>query len=323
MTHIATFACACAVGFAMPAAAAAAADAYPEKPITFIVPFAAGSATDSLARVIAQEVTGETKQRVIVDDRPGASGILGAQTVAKAPPDGYTVFITTNTTHAANQHLYKQLPYDPVRDFAPVAGLAKGYQIMVVNPKVPAKQVADVIALAKKSPGKLTFGEGSSSARVAVELFQQMTGTRLVHVPYKSNPLAITDLIGGHIDMMIVDMPTGLPQVQAGKIRGLAVTSRERSAQAPDFPTMNEAGVKGYEMTYWFAAYVPAKTGGAAVKRLNELLVKAVGTELVKGFFQKSGLVPFTTTPEELAKFQAAETEKWGRVIKAAGIQPE
>jgi tripartite-type tricarboxylate transporter receptor subunit TctC len=307
---------------ALAVAPAAGAD-YPEKPIVFVVPFAAGSATDTLARVLGQEVTVESKQRVVVDDKPGASGMLGAQAVAKAAPDGYTAFITTNTTHAANQHLYKQLPYDAVADFAPVAGLAKGYQIMVVNPHLPAKRVADVVALAKKSPGKLTFGEGSSSARVAVELFQQLTGTKLVHVPYKSNPLAITDLLGGHIDMMIVDMPTGLPQVQAGKLTALAVTSTQRSTQAPELPTMNEAGVKGYEMTYWFAAYVPAKTPAPVVKRLNELLVKAVSSETAKAFFAKSGLVPFPTSPEELAKFQAAETQKWGRIIKAAGIQPE
>ena len=191
------------------ASAAAHAQTYPAKPIRAIVPFAAGSATDVLARVLGQEIAQESKQKVVVDDKPGASGMIGAQAVAKAAPDGYTAFVTTNTTHAANQHLYKQLPYDAVADFAPVAAIAKGYQILVVNPRVPAQRVADLVAWAKKNPGKLTFGEGSSSARVAVELFQQMTGARLVHVPYKGNPLALTDLIGGHIDMMIIDIPTG------------------------------------------------------------------------------------------------------------------
>ena len=296
---------------------------YPEKPVTFIVPFAAGSATDILARVIGQEISNETRQRVLVDPRGGAGGNIGAQAAARAPADGYTVFITTNTTQAANQHLYKQLPFHPVNDFAPVSGLAQGYQVMVVNPRVPAKRVGDFTALAKKSPGKLTFGQGSSSARVAVELYQQMTGTRLVHVPYKGNPLAMQDLIGGHIDMMIVDMPTGLPYVQSGKVTALAVTSRSRSPQAPDLPTMEEAGVKGYEMTYWFGAYVPAKTPSTTVKRLNELLARAVGAEAIKAHFAKSALVAFTTTPEALAKFQAAEAEKWGRIIKAAGIEPE
>ncbi len=315
-----------ALTLAIPVAVAgipALAAEYPDKPIVFVVPFAAGSATDTLARVLGQEIAVETKQKVVVDDRPGASGMIGAQAVARAAPDGYTAFVTTNTTHAANQHLYKQLPYDAVADFAPVAALAKGYQVMVVNTRVPAKRVADFTALAKKSPGKLTFGEGSSSARIAVELYQQMTGTKLIHVPYKGNPLAITDLIGGHIDMMIVDIPTGLPQVQAGKVTALAVTSRERLAQLPDVPSMSEAGVKGYEMSYWFAAYLPAKTPAPVVRRLNELLVKAVGSEAAKSFFAKSALTAFTTTPEELAKFQAAETEKWGRIVRAAGIQPE
>jgi tripartite-type tricarboxylate transporter receptor subunit TctC len=306
-----------------PAASPALAAEYPEKPITFIVPFAAGSATDVLARVLGDALTQDSKQRVLVDPRGGAGGNIGAQLAAKAQPDGYTVFVTTNTTQAANQHLYKQPGYDAVRDFAPVSGIAQGYQVMVVNPRVPAKTVSELTAIAKKSAGKLTFGEGSSSARVAVELYQQMTGTKLVHVPYKGNPLAIADLIGGHIDMMIVDMPTGLPQVQGGKVKALAVTSRMRSPQAPELPTMDEAGIKGYEMTYWFGAYVPAKTPPATVKRLNELLVRAVNSESMKAHLQKSALVAFPTTTEQLAKFQAAETQKWGRIIKAAGIQPE
>jgi tripartite-type tricarboxylate transporter receptor subunit TctC len=305
------------------AAPFAAAQSYPEKPIVFVVPFAAGSATDGLARVIGQEVTRDSGQRVVVDDRPGANGFIGAQQVAKATPDGYTAFVTTNTTHAANQHLFKQLPYDPVKDFSPVTTLAKGYQVMVVNARVPAKTVAQFTALAKKAPGKLTFGEGSSSARVAVEMYQQMSGTKLVHVPYKSNPLAITDLIGGQIDVMIVDMPTGLPHIQSGRLTGLAVTSARRLPQAPDLPTMSEAGIKGYEMSYWFAAYLPAKTPPSIVKRLNELMLKAVAAEPVKAFFAKSALEPFTTTPEQLAAFQAGEAEKWGRIIQAAGIQPE
>jgi tripartite-type tricarboxylate transporter receptor subunit TctC len=303
--------------------ALAQAQSYPNKTISFVVPFAAGSATDGLARAIAQEIGRETGQSVIVENKPGANGFIAAQAVAQAAPDGHTVFITTNTTQAANQHLFKKLPYDPVKGYSPVTALAKGYQIMVVNPKVSVNSVADVIAHAKRNPGKLTFGAGSSSARVAVELFQQMTGTELVHVPYKSNPLAITDLIGGQVDMMIVDMATGLPQVKGGKLKGLAVTSTKRSPLAPDLPTVDEAGVKGYEMSYWFAAYLPAKTPEPVVKRLNELLVKAVASEPVKKFIANTGMEPYTTTPEELAKFQAAETEKWGRIIKAAKIEPE
>jgi tripartite-type tricarboxylate transporter receptor subunit TctC len=301
----------------------AQAQSYPSKTITFVVPFAAGSATDGLARALAQEVAKEAGQNVIVENKPGANGFIAAQAAAQAAPDGHTVFITTNTTQSANPHLFKKLPYDPVKDFAPVTALAKGYQIMVVNPKLPVNSVPDVIAHAKKNPGKLSFGAGSSSSRVAVELFQQMTGTQLLHVPYKSNPLAITDLIGGQVDLMIVDVATGLPQVQGGKLKGLAVTSRQRSPLVPDLPTIDEAGVKGYEMSYWFGAYVPAKTPEPVIKRLHELLVKAVAAEPVKKFIANTGMEPFTTTPQEFAKFQAAETEQWGRIIKAAGIQPE
>ena len=296
---------------------------FPSKTITFVVPFAAASATDGLARAIGQEVQKDTGKAVIVENKAGASGFIGAQYAAQAAPDGHTVFITTNTTQSANPHLFKKLPYDPVASFAPVTELAKGYQILVVNPKLAVNSVADVIAYAKKNPGKMTFGEGSSSARIAVELFKQMTGTDITHVPYKSNPPAITDLIGGQIDMMIVDMPTGLPHVKGGKVKGLAVSSTKRSPLAPELPTIDEAGVKGYEMSYWFAAYVPAKTPEATIKRLHDLLAKAANGEGVKKFIASNGLDISTTTPEALAKFQAAETEKWGRIIKTAGIQPE
>jgi tripartite-type tricarboxylate transporter receptor subunit TctC len=302
---------------------AAVAQSYPARPISFVVPFAAGSATDQLARALGQAVNAETGQAVIVDNKPGASGFIGAQQVAKAAPDGYTVFITTNTTHAANQHLYKKLPYDPVKDFAPVTGLAKGAQIMVVGAAKPYKSVADFIAAAKKDPGKLSFGSGSSSSRIAGELLQQMADIQLLHIPYKSNPLAVTDLLGGQIDMMITDMATGLPQVKAGKLRALGVSTLKRSPIAPDVPTISEAGVKGYETSFWFAAYLPAKTPQPVVQRLHELLVHAVGGAGAKSLFESTGFEAFTTTPEELATFQLAESQKWQRIIKQAGIEPE
>ena len=308
---------------ALVASAAAFAQDYPAKGITFVVPFAAGSATDQLARGLGQAVAEATKQAVVIDNKPGASGFLAAQYVAKAPADGYTVLITTNTTHAANEHLYKKLPYDPVKDFAPVTLLGKGGQIMIVNPKVPANTVAEFVALAKKSPGKLTFGSGSSSSRIAGELLQQMAGIDILHVPYKSNPLAITDLLGGQIDMMITDTATGLPQVKGGKVRALGVTASKRTPLAPEIPTISEAGVKGYEMGYWFAAYVPAKTPPAVVARLRELLVNATTSATAKTFYEGSGTDPVTSTSDELAKFQASESGKWGKIVKAAKIEPE
>lgn len=307
---------------ALPASAAAQA-AYPSKPITFIVPFAAGSATDQLARALGQSVTEQTKQAVVVDNKAGASGMLAAQSAARAAADGYTVLITSNTTHAANEHLYKKMPYDPVKDFAPVTGLGKGGQILVVNANSPYKSVSDLLAAAHKSPGKLSFGSGSSSSRVAGEMLKQLAGVDILHVPYKSNPLAITDLLGSQIDLMITDTSTGMPQVKAGKLRALGYSTQKRSVQLPDVPTIAEAGVKGYDMGYWFAAYVPAGTPPAVVARLNELLVHGVRSAAAKSFFDTAGSEAWTTTPDELARFQVAETLKWGKVIKAAGIEPE
>ena len=297
---------------------------FPQKAITFVVPFAPGTATDQLARALGNAVTAETKQAVVIDNKAGASGFIASQYVAKAAADGYTVLISTNTTHAANEHLYKKLPYDPVKDFAPITGLGKGGQIMVVAPDFPAKTVAEFIALAKKDPGKYSFGSGSSSSRMAGELLQQMAGIKLLHVPYKSNTLAVTDLLGNQINMMITDTATGLPQVKAGKLRALGMSSAGRSPLAPDVPTIAEAGVKGYQMGYWFAAYAPAKTPPAVVERLNELLVKAARSDTARtAFYEPTGAEVFTTTPGELAKFQAAESLKWGAIVKAAGIEAE
>ena len=305
------------------AAGSAVAQEYPAKPVTFYVPFAAGSATDTLARSLGQGITAETMQNVVIDNRPGANGIIATQAFIRTAADGYSVIIGTNTTHAANEHLYKKIPYDPVRDFTPVTTIARGGQVMVVHPRVPVKTVKEFIALAKRQPGKLTFGSGSSSSRVASELFQQMAGLKLVHVPYKSNPMAVTDLVGGHIDMMITDVVTGLPQVHAGKLRALGVSSPKRLPNVPDLPTIDEAGVKGYELTFWFAAYTPAKTPPAVVARLRELFISATKSPSAQSFFQTTGIEPWTTTSAELVKFQASESAKWAKVIKAAGIEPE
>ena len=296
---------------------------FPDKPVRFVVPFAAGSATDQLARAIGQAITVDSKVTVVVDNKPGANGFIAASDVAKAAPDGYTVLISTNTTHAANEHLFKKLPYDPVKDYTPITALGRGGQIMVVNPQVPAKTVGEFIALARQQPGKLSFGSGSSSSRIAGELFQQMAHVELLHVPYKSNPLAITDLLGNQIQMMITDTATGLPQVKSGKLRALGVSGKVRSPLAPDVPTIDEAGVKGYEMSYWFAAYAPAGTPQPVVAKLNAMMVKAARSDSAAGFYKSTGTEVFTSTPAELAKFQSQESGKWGRIIKAANIQPE
>jgi len=312
-----------AVTLAVLASTLARAQDYPSKPITFVVPFAAGSGTDQMARVLAQVMGDEVKVPIVVDNRAGASGFLAAQYVAKAPADGYTALITTNTTQSANEHLFKKLPYDPVKDFAPVSLLSKGYMLLLVRPDSPFKSVGDLIAAAKKSPGKLNFGSGSSSSRVASELLKQMAGVDMVNVPYKSNPMAITDLMGGQVDFMFADAPTALPQVEGGKLRALAVSGPKRIAAAPNIQTVDEAGVKGYDMSYWTAAYLPARTPQAVVQKFNGWLAKASATPSAKEFLAKTSQEEALSTPEQLAQFQANESSKWGRVIKAAGIQPE
>lgn len=299
------------------------AQGYPDKALTFIVPFAAGSATDQLARALGQSITQQTGQAVVVDNKAGASGMLAAQHVAKAVPDGHTVFITTNTTHAANEHLFKKLSYDPVKDFSPITGLGKGGQVLVVRAQAPYGSVMDLIAAAKKEPGKLSFGSGSSSSRMAGEMFKQLTGADILHVPYKSNPSAVTDLLAGQIDLMITDTATGLPQIQAGKLKALGVSTTQRSTLLPKVPTIAEAGVPGYDMGYWFAAYAPAGTPPQVSQQLRALLVKATQSTAAQAFFTRSGVMAWTSTPEELAQFQAEETAKWGQVIRGAGIAPE
>jgi tripartite-type tricarboxylate transporter receptor subunit TctC len=302
---------------------AALAQAYPTKPITIIIGSTPGSTTDGLARAMGLEITKETGQPVIIDNKAGAFGVIAAQAVARAAPDGYTLFITTNTTQAANPHLLKKLPYDPIKDFTPVGRLVQGYMLMVVNPAVKAQNVAEFIALAKKDPGKLSFGSGSSSARVAAELFMHMSGAKLNYVPYKANPPAVMDLVAGQTDLMIVDLTTSLPQVKAGKLRALGVSSPKRSLLVPGVPTIAESGLPGYEANHWNALYTPAGMPAPLVNRLNEIMRKAMAAAPLHQFAEQNGMEVAVTSPDELAKFQLAELERWGRIIRDAGIQPE
>ncbi|MFT4099794.1 MAG: tripartite tricarboxylate transporter substrate binding protein [Burkholderiaceae bacterium] len=295
----------------------------PDKPITFVVPFTAGSATDQLARALGQAIAQAAPYQVVVENRPGANAFIGAQAVANAPKDGHTLLIGTNTTHAANQHLFKKLPYDPVRDFEPIALLARGAQILIVGNQSPVKNVQELVELARAQPGKLTFGSGSSSSRIAGELFKQMTGTFIVNIPYRSNPPAVTDLIGGQIDMMITDMATGLPQVRSGKVRALGVSSLKRVALAPEIPTISEAGVTGYEMIFWFAAYAPGGTPAPVVARLNEIVTAANRSATMARFYADVGFEALSGSSQTLSRFQADEAEKWGRIIRKSGIEKE
>ena len=301
----------------------AAAQDYPSKPITMVVPFGPGSGTDQMARLYAKALGDQVKVPIVVENKGGANGFIAAQYVAKAAPDGYTLMMTTNTTHAANEHLFKKIPYDPVKDFAPIGLLATGQMLLLVKPDSPYKSVADLLAAARKTPGKLDFGSGSSSSQVAGFALQQMAHLDMLNVPYKSNPQAITDLIGGRFTFMFSDTPTALPQVQGGKLRALATSGSHRVAALPDLPTVGEAGVKGYDVSYWFAAYAPAGTPPAIVAKLNQMFNKASATDEVKAYMKQTSGTLTSSTPEGLAKFQATESKKWGEVIRAAGIEQQ
>lgn len=299
------------------------AQSYPAKPITIIVPFAVGSAADQVARGVAQIFTAglPNNATVVIDNKPGASGMIAAQAAARAPADGYTLFYTTNTTQSANQHLFKKLSYDPVADFAPISAIATGAMVLAVPVSSPVKTVADFIALARKRD--VNFGAGNSSSRVAGEMFKQMTGTNMTFVPYKSNPQAITDLVGGQLDAMFADTASAMALIKAEKLRPIAFTGSRRTPSFPSLPTIDESGVKGYSLTYWGAMYTPRGTSKEIVNLLNSLIVNGVKTESFKAIISSAGLDVYTSTPDELAQFQAAETQRWGRVIKSAGIEPE
>jgi tripartite-type tricarboxylate transporter receptor subunit TctC len=300
-----------------------AAQDYPTKVIKFVVAFGSGSATDALARIVADQASRTLGQPIIVDNMGGANGVIAAQNVARARPDGYTVLISTNTTHGANQSMLKSVPYDAVNGFEHVTKLGTITLALIVHPSIPVSNVQELIAYAKANPGTLTFGAGSSSSRVAGEMLKTMAGIDITHVPYRSNPQAITDLLAGQISMIFADVSTTLPQVKAGKVKGLAVSTAKRSPLAPELPTMQEAGVPGYELAAWFAAFLPAKTPRPVVDKLRDGLVQAVDDKAVQQKLLQAGIEPATSTPEELKAFVEAEIRKWAEIVKAAGIEPE
>jgi tripartite-type tricarboxylate transporter receptor subunit TctC len=317
------FAALSVVGGLLWSALPANAQTYPSRPIKFVVPFSAGSATDALARIVGAHASKTLGQPVVVENMAGGNGIIAAQNVARAQPDGYTVLITTNTTHGANQSLLKSVPYDAVNGFEPVAKLGTITLALIANPSVPAKSVQELIAYAKANPDKLTFGWGSSSARIAGEMLRSLGGITLADVPYRSNPQAITDLLGGQIALVFADISTTLPQVKRGKATGLAVSTAKRSALAPDLPTMVEAGVPNFDLAAWFAAFVPAKTPKPVIEKLHAALVAAVSDKETQEKLLTAGIEPESSTPEELRGFVQAEIKKWAEIVKAAGIQPE
>jgi tripartite-type tricarboxylate transporter receptor subunit TctC len=297
---------------------------FPSKAIRIIVPFGAGGAGDQLARAMAISITEQTGKPVVVENRVGGNGAIGTVAVAQAPADGYTVLLATTSTHAGNAHLMKQMLYDPVKDFTPVTGVSRGDLVLLVNPALPAKTALELVALAKKESGAVTFASGNASTRIASEMFANATGTKLLHVPYKSNSLAVVDLLSGQVKMMIADTAVGAPYVRSGQLRALGVTGRNRSPDLPGVPTLREAGITDYEaLPWWNAIYAPAGTPAPIVEKLNKLFVTAARSQAAAGFYKSSGAETWTTTPAELGRYQVAESAKWKKAIDAAGMLPE
>nr|WP_227494510.1 tripartite tricarboxylate transporter substrate binding protein [Ramlibacter pallidus] len=303
---------------------AATAQAWPSKPIRAVVPFAPGSATDQIGRAFAAEMAKVLNQPIVIDNKPGVNGMLGAAEVAKAAPDGYTILIGTNSTNAALKSLMKQLPYNQDTAFAPLGYMGSVPLIVAVNNDVPAKNLRELVNLAKTKAGHVTFASASTSQLVSTEMLASMAGVQMTNVPYKSGPAAMTDLIGGQVMLFTADFAVMLPQVKGGKVRGLAVTSTQRSAAIPELPTVNEAlGLKDYELIAYFAMFAPAGTPPEIVAKLNQAINAAANSKELQEKFAPIGFVVEPGTPEALARRTQLETAKWAKAIRDAKIEPQ
>ncbi|HZN27245.1 MAG TPA: tripartite tricarboxylate transporter substrate binding protein [Burkholderiales bacterium] len=297
---------------------------YPARPVRIVVPQSPGASTDTTARLIAQKLTGALGQTVLVDNRPGAGSVIGTEVVAKATPDGHTLLVVASSI-TLNPILHKNLTWDPVRDFAPITQLSSFPNILIVHPAVPAKTVKELIALAKAKPGALNYGSAGTATgtHLSAELFKHMTGTDMVHVPYKGGGAAIPALMGGQVQLMFGTTVSALPHVRAGKLRALAVTSPKRSPSAPDVPTIAESGVPGYDHTPWNGFLAPAQTPRAIIARLNEETARILHSPDTKAVFMNEGAEPVGNKPEEFGAIIKSEIAKWGKVIQAAGIRAD
>lgn len=310
------------------AAGSAIAQAYPNKPLRWLIPFSAGGPTDVLARAIAPKLGEALGQAVVVENRVGAGGSLAMDAVAKAAPDGYTIGMGHTGTQAINPHIYAKLPYDPLRDFAPITPVVSYVNVLVVNPNVPARSVGELVAYAKANPDKVSFASGGKGAtnHLSGELLKALTGAPMLHVPYKGSAPALVDVIAGNATGMFDILVTSLPQIRAGKVRALAVTSSKRSSYAPDIPTMVEAGVAGYGEAgsdLWFGVFAPAGTPRPIVDRLNAELVKALRTPEVSERIRQQAYDTWTLTPDEFAAFLRTDHAKWGQVVKLSGYKAD
>jgi tripartite-type tricarboxylate transporter receptor subunit TctC len=305
--------------------AVALAQDYPARPIHLVVPFPPGGGNDTVARAIAQQMGPALGQPVVIDNRPGAGGSVGAEAVAKAPADGYTLFLAGVGSHAANPNLHARLPYDPVRDFAPITLVASAPSVLVVNPGVPARSIAEFTAYARAHPGKLNYASNGngSAAQLAAAMYESMAGVRMVHVPYKGIAPALQDLLGGEVQLMFGTIVALVPHVQAGKLRALAVTSRKRSALLPDVPTLAESGLPDYQAGSWYGVLAPAGTPRAIIDRLHETIVKALRQPEVAKRLAAEGAEVIGSTPEEFGAHIKAELARVASVVRAAGIRME
>jgi len=306
------------------AAGAAAAQTYPTKAVRLVVPFLAGGSTDIVGRTVAQKLSEMWGQQAFVDNRPGGGTTIGTEMVAKAAPDGYTLLVTP-APFTINPSLLTKLPYDALTDFAPITLINTTPLVMVVNPGVPAKNVKELIALAKAKPSKLNFGSSGTggSNHLAGELFDAMAGVKMVHIPYKGNAGALTDIVGGHLDVVYNGITSAVALIRGGKLRALAVTSLQRSAALPDVPTLNESGLKGFEAVAWNGLSAPAKTPRDVIMKINADVIKIVNSPELKERLKADGSDPVGNSPEQYAAFLRNEIAKWAKVIKFAGVKPE
>jgi len=297
------------------------AETYPTRPITLVAVFGAGSASDTLCRVIAQPLGVALKQTVIVENRPGADGALAAMYVAKANPDGYTLMMGTNSPLSADPFLLKDVSYDAVKDFAPVTRVGSFTLMLVIHPSIPANSVKELIDYARANPGKLSFASGNTAGIVAGETLKHWAGIDLLHVPYKSTPPALEDILAGRVSMMFADLTTAMPHVKAGTLRALTVTRLKRSSLFPELPTMDEAGVTGFDLDAWAGVVAPARTPPEIVAQLNRELRKIIESPEVKTKLKNVGFEAFSSSPEELGDFIKVQLDKWGKMVADAGIK--
>jgi tripartite-type tricarboxylate transporter receptor subunit TctC len=299
------------------------AQTYPNKPIRLVCPFPPGGAVDIASRSVAQALSQQLGQPVTVDNRPGAGGNIGAEIVAKAAPDGYTLLMATSNILAINPALYSKVPFDSLKDFAPISMVVSLNNVLVLNPGVPYKSVPELIAAAKAQPGKLTYASSGNgtSIHLSGELFKSMAGVNMLHIPYKGSAPAVTDLLAGQVNMMFDNIPSSLPHIKAGKLRALAVTGSKRASSLPDLPTIAEAAIPGYESHVWFGVVAPAGTPPEIVKRLNAELAKAAVTPEFRDRLTGQGYDVLSTSPEQMTASIRSEMEKWGKIVKASGAK--